>query len=145
MENYSSQHADIFYDDKLDALALVFKEVASLDQFVTLNQQVLNIFKTLQTNRFYVDTRKIGVVSPEGQKWMVDHLFLGMIRHISPEPIYHAQIIPKSDIFGRFASENIRKNAQKKYESKQLLIKAFESEYAGKIWLASQPKLDLQA
>ena len=81
------------------------------------------------------------MVSPEGQKWVIENLFSGMVKHINNERLYHVQLVPKSDIFGKFASENIKKRSQTLYQSDELIIEAFEDETLAKNWLTSQPKL----
>ena len=141
MSKFSNQYADVFHDTELDAISLIFKALSPLEEFIHVNQKVLDIFKTLQTNRFYVDTRKIGVVSPEGQKWVIENLFSGMVKHINNERLYHVQVVPSTDIFGKFASENIKRRSQTMYQSDVLIIEAFEDEMLAKNWLDHQPKL----
>ncbi|OJJ16407.1 hypothetical protein BKI52_34530 [marine bacterium AO1-C] len=141
MSKFSNQYAEVFYDTELDAISLIFKDVAPLEEFIHINQKVLDIFKTLQTNRFFVDTRKIGVVSPEGQKWVIENLFSGMVKHINHERLYHVQVVPRNEIFGKFAAENIKRRSQTMYQSEELIIEAFEDELLAKNWLAHQPKL----
>jgi len=141
MSKFSNQYANVFYDAEIDAISLVFKNVSPLEEFIHINQKVLDIFKTLQTNRFYVDTRKIGVVSPEGQKWVIENLFSGMVKHIKHERLYHVQVLPQNEIFGKFAAENIKRRSQTMYQSDELIIEAFENETLAKNWLTHQPKL----
>lgn len=136
MEKFENEYAAIFYDKDLDAIILQFKKQAPASDFIKVNQQLLDSFKKLKTNKFLVDARNIGLVSVEGQKWVVDNLFPGMLAHLKGQKLYHVQVVPK-EVFGKVASSNIRTKAAKTQPDEKLIIESFDSEQLAKDWLRS--------
>lgn len=137
MEKFENDFASIFFDKELDAIVLKFKKQAPPDEFINVNQKLLDLFKTLNTNKFLVDARNIGIVSVEGQKWVVDNLFPGMLGHLKGRKLYHVQIIPK-EVFGKVASSNIRSKAASTQPETNLVIESFESEQLATEWLKNK-------
>src|SRR5688572_18449564 len=135
MSKFENDYASISYDAELDAIALHFKKQALPKEFININQKVLDLFKTLTTNKFYVDTRKIGVVSLEGQQWVINNLFPGMLAHLKGRKLYHVQVVNPSEIFGRVAAGNIKTKASTNHEPQNLIIESFDSEQEAKNWL----------
>jgi hypothetical protein len=137
MDKFENDFASIYFDKTLDAIILKFKKQAPSNDFINVNQKLLEIFKALKTNKFLVDARQIGVVSVEGQKWVVDNLFPGMLGHLKGKKLYHVQIVPK-EVFGKVATNNIRSKASNTQPDEKMIIEAFESEDDAKNWLKSK-------
>jgi len=138
MNKFENEFAEISFDKDIDAIALHFKKQAPPNDFIGINQKVLEIFKTLNTNKFYVDTRKIGVVSIEGQKWVIENLFPGMIAHIKGKKLFHVQVVNPAEIFGKVAASNIKSKAVTQQPDKNLVIESFNTEQEAKDWLKAQ-------
>lgn len=138
MEGFDNEYGTITYDEDLEAISLVFKKQVPANDFIHLNQKLLEIFKTLSTNRFYVDARNIGIVAVEGQKWVIENLFKGMLDHLKGEKLYHAQLMPNTDIFGKAASSNIRVQSKSNYKKEDFIMESFVVEEEAKNWLKSK-------
>lgn len=138
MEGFDNEYGTITYDKELDAISLVFKKQVPGSDFIHLNQKLLEIFKTLSTNRFYVDARNIGIVAVEGQKWVIENLFKGMLDHLEGKKLYHAQLMPNTDIFGKAASSNIRVQSKSNYNKDDFIMESFIDEAEAKKWLQSK-------
>lgn len=138
MEGFDNEYGTITYDEDLEAISLVFKKQVPGSDFIHLNQKLLEIFKTLSTNRFYVDARNIGIVAVEGQKWVIENLFKGMLDHLKGEKLYHAQLMPNTDIFGKAASSNIRVQSKSNYKKEDFIMESFMDEEEAKNWLKSK-------
>jgi hypothetical protein len=136
MERFENDYASIYHDKDLDAIILQFKKQAPPKDFIAVNQQLLDSFKKLKTNKFLVDARNIGLVSVEGQKWVVDNLFPGMLAHLKGQKLYHVQIVPK-EVFGKVASNNIKTKATNTLPDQNLVIESFDSEQQARNWLKS--------
>jgi hypothetical protein len=138
MEPFDNDFASITYDAAMDAIILSFKKQAPPPEFIKINQKVLDRFRTLKTNRFYVDTRKIGVVSLEGQQWVINNLFPGMIDHLGGRKLYHVQLVNPAEVFGKVAASNIKSKAVTRSPDEKLVIESFDSEQEAKEWLGRQ-------
>ena len=128
--------ADVYFDEDLYAVALVYKQrLEGYNMFVEVHQDILDVFLQHTSNAFFVDTRKMGVLSLDCQRWVVEHLFPGMLKHLKGKTLYHAQVISKQDAFAKFGADNIRSQSEKKIEG--IEIKAFEEEEEAKAWIKS--------
>ena len=129
---FESPTASIYYEEELDTLFLVYLGRVRNDQeFVEINTNVLNAFKTLHTTKFAVDLRKMGVISLASQKWVVDNLLPGMIKHLNGKRLLHAQLLDPSEIFSKVSASNI-KNKSTVLESSFDLLQFSNIEKCGK-------------
>jgi hypothetical protein len=105
--------ATIYYDQELDTLFLNYlSKVPNDEAFIKINTEVLNAFKRLNTNKFAVDLRKMGVISLTAQQWVVENLFPGMIQHVKGKRLYHAQLLDPTEIFSKVSASNIKNKSQ---------------------------------
>lgn len=105
---FENRSAKIYYNASLDSLYLEYTDkVANHEQFVVINRAVLNAFEKLNTKKCAVDIRKMGVISIESQKWIVDNLIPGMIKHLAGQAPIVAQLLDEAEIFARFAANKI--------------------------------------
>lgn len=105
---FENRSAKIYYNASLDSLYLEYTDkVANHEQFVVINRAVLNAFEKLHTKKCAVDIRKMGVISIESQKWIVDNLIPGMIKHLAGQAPIIAQLLDEAEIFARFAANKI--------------------------------------
>lgn len=106
---FENQSAKVYYDTVLDALFLEYtNKVTSHDQFVVINTAVLDAFTKLQTQKFIADVRKMGVIGIESQKWVVDYLLPGMIKHLSSKDLIHVQFMDEVEVFSKIAANKIK-------------------------------------
>ncbi|MFD1002189.1 hypothetical protein ACFQ21_22890 [Ohtaekwangia kribbensis] len=106
---FENQSAKVYYDTALDALFLEYtNKVTCHDQFVVINTAVLNAFTKLQTQKFIADVRKMGVIGIESQKWVVDYLLPGMIKHLASKDLIHVQFMDEVEIFSKIAANKIK-------------------------------------
>lgn len=107
---YSNTTAKIYYDPKLETLFLEYVgQVKNDAQFVEINTAVLEAFKTLKTQKFVADIRKMGIISLSSQQWVVSTLLPGMIGHLKGKKLYHAQFLDPKEILAKVSAANIKK------------------------------------
>ncbi len=113
-EFYSDSTAKVYYDPELDTLFLEYiGKVQNDQQFITINTAVLEAFKSLNTQKMVADIRKMGIISVNSQKWVVDHLLPGMIKHLNGKRLFHAQLLDPSEIFSKVSASHIKNNSKK--------------------------------
>lgn len=112
---HDSATAKVYYDNRLKALFLVYlNKVKSEQEFIDINSQVLKAFQELDTNKFVADIRKMGVISVSSQKWVVDHLIMGMLKHLNGKSLFHAQLLDPVEIFAKVSAKNIKSQSAQK-------------------------------
>lgn len=108
-EFYKDNTAIVYYDPELDTLFLEYiGKVQNDGQFIQINTAVLNAFKGLHTQKFVADIRKMGIISVNSQKWVVENLLPGMIKHLNGKTLFHAQLLDPSEIMSKVAASNIK-------------------------------------
>ncbi|MCA6075640.1 hypothetical protein [Fulvivirga sedimenti] len=108
-EYYQDDSARIYYDRELNALFLEYTgRVKNEEHFIQINTAVLNAFRELDTHKFVADIRKMGVISLNSQRWVVDVLLPGMMDHLKGKKLYHAQLLDPSEVFSKVSAGNIR-------------------------------------
>jgi hypothetical protein len=118
---FENKSAKVYYHSDLDALFLEYTDkVANHEQFVAINTAVLHAFLKLQTTKFVADIRKMGVISIESQKWVVDVLLPGMIKHLSPKDLIHVQFMDEAEIFSKIAAKKIKDNSSQAIKGIQI-------------------------
>lgn len=137
MEKFQNQIAIISYDEENNIISMEFKMKSSISDFIAIHEKFLEEFYKLSCNKYLVNLKKISVVSMEGHDWVVNNLFNNMLNHIIDKNLFHAQIIPSSDIFAKFVAENVKMKAEKQGD-KRLVIKSFYSDTEAKEWLRAQ-------
>jgi hypothetical protein len=119
---FENESAQVYFDTTLDTLFLEYtNKVINHDQFVIINAAVLNAFVKLQTVKFVADIRKMGVISIESQKWVVDNLLPGMVKHLNGKKLVVIQLLDVSDIFAKLAGNKIKENSQNSIPDFQVL------------------------
>ena len=112
-EFFQDNTARIYYDSELDTLFLEYiGRVLNDEQFIKINQAVLNAFLTLKTQKFVADIRKMGIISVNAQKWVLDNLLPGMIKHLNGQTLFHAQLLDPSEILSKVSAGNIKNKAR---------------------------------
>ncbi|MFD1002190.1 hypothetical protein ACFQ21_22895 [Ohtaekwangia kribbensis] len=110
---FENKSAKVYYDTNLDTLFLEYTDkVANHEQFVVINAAVLKAFENLQTRKCVADIRKMGVISIESQKWVVDILLPGMIKHLGGEMPIVAQLLDRVEIFAKVAANKINEKVK---------------------------------
>jgi len=137
MKIFENEFAEILHDEELNILSLVYKKQVQKDDFIFINQKFLEIFRTLNIYKIYINALKIKVVPVEGQHWVINNMIPGMIEHVNGKMLYHAQVL-NTDSFVKFAAQNIRNKSQNQSIEIPMKVAAFESEEEGWNWLKSQ-------
>ena len=108
-EFYKDKTAHVYYDKELDTLFLEYTgKVLNDEHFIQINTAVLNAFTTLHTQKFVADIRKMGIISVNSQKWVLEILLPGMIKHLNGKTLFHAQLLDPSEILSKVAGSNIK-------------------------------------
>lgn len=108
-EFYKNKTARVYYDHELDTLFLEYTDkVLNDEQFIQINTAVLNAFLQLQTQKFVADIRKMGIISLNSQKWVLNNLLPGMIKHLKGKTLFHAQLLDNSEVMSKIAGSNIK-------------------------------------
>ena len=136
MKNYDNQYATVEYDAKDDVLILSYHSPPPADEFMKINQHLLSRFQSLSTNKFYVDSRKMGTITPENKQYIMEVLLPEMISHLKGQTLYHVQIL-SDEIFTKASADNIRKESKKKMPD-SVKMAAFTLPATGMKWLLSQ-------
>lgn len=129
-----SAYAIIQLNKEINAIELIFKRKSAINEFIETNDIVLKEFKKLNINRFLVDPSRMGVVSPEGQRYVATKLLPEMLNHLKGGNLFHAQVLPQEDVFAKFAAQNIRQKSIQ--EVPHLTIVQFSTIEEARRWLA---------
>ena len=125
---FENRSAKVYYHSDLNTLFLEYTDkVANHEQFIVINTAVIEAFLKLQTNKFVADIRKMGVISIESQKFVVDHMLPKMTNHLNGKNPVVVQLMDKSDIFVKVAADKIKdqsKNQRKGFEVMQFSDRA---------------------
>lgn len=106
---YNDEVAKIYYHSDLDALFLEYKaKVPNDDYFMKVNTETLNAFLSLNTNAFVADVRKMGILSVNAQKWIVEVMLQKMADHLKGKHFIHLQIIDATETLSKISAGNIR-------------------------------------
>jgi len=118
---FENKSARVYYHSDLNALFLEYTDkVISHEQFMVINTAVLQAFLKLQTTKFVADIRKMGVISIESQKWVVENLLPGMIKYLSPKDLIHVQFMDEAEIFSRIAANKIKDKSNQAIKGLQI-------------------------
>ncbi len=110
MKPITTRCATIEYDEKLDALFLNYTDkVSGHKEFIELNEKLLEVFQSLDTQYVVADIRKIGIIGVDSQKWASEVLFPAMINHLDGKKLYHIQLLNKKDIYSTISGNNVKR------------------------------------
>jgi len=108
-EYFKNNFAKVYYDETQDALFLEYTaKVPNDEQFIIVNQAVLDAFTKLNTQKFVADIRKMGIISVTAQGWVVKNLLPGMFKHLKGKKLYHVQFLDSSEILSKVSAANIK-------------------------------------
>jgi hypothetical protein len=128
----------VYYDQSLDTLYLEYtNRVPNDEQFIVVNQAVLDAFTQLNTQKFVADIRKMGIISISSQNWVVKNLLPGMFSHMKGKKLYHAQFIDASEIMAKVSAANIKNKSAE--VAKDFEVRQFSNEAELKAYLKSVP------
>jgi len=138
-EFFKDNTARIYYNSELDTLFLEYNgKVLNDEQFIKINQAVLDAFLTLRTQKFVADIRKMGIISVNSQKWVLENLLPGMLKHLNGQTLFHAQLLDPSEILSKVSAGNIKnksRQVREDFEVKQFSdpeeLKAFLKSWKG--------------
>ncbi|WP_333819959.1 hypothetical protein [Ohtaekwangia sp.] len=109
---FENQSAKIYYDSNLGAMVLEYtNRVVNHEQFVVINTALLEAYKKQRATKFVADIRKMGVISIESQKWVVDILLPGLVKHLNGKSPVVVQLLDESEVFARIAGNNIKQKS----------------------------------
>lgn len=112
-EFLNTKTARVYYDETLDTLFLEYVgRVLNDEQFIAINTEVLNAFKSLRTQKFVADIRKMGIISVGSQQWVLKNLLPGMIKHLNGKKLFHAQLLDPSEVMAKVSGANIKNKAK---------------------------------
>ncbi|MEM7551987.1 MAG: hypothetical protein AAF363_20055 [Bacteroidota bacterium] len=118
---FSNEYASVYFDKELDSLYLkYFKKVPSHNDFLIVNEAVLEGFRTQSTHKFIADVRNMGIISLESQQWVVEVLIPKMVAHLNGKTLLHAQLLDPSEVMSKVSASNIKNKSEKKMEGFQL-------------------------
>lgn len=112
-EFYKDATATVYYDPEIDTLFLEYTgKVRNDDHFIAINTAVLNGFKSLTTQKFVADIRRMGVISVNSQQWVVENLLPGMVSHLKERRLFHAQLLDPKEVFSKVSASNIKNKSK---------------------------------
>ncbi|HEV8513619.1 MAG TPA: hypothetical protein VGQ59_10090 [Cyclobacteriaceae bacterium] len=137
-EIFKNSFSRIFYDEALDTLFLEYtNRVPNDEQFIAVNQAVLDTFVKLKTQKFVADIRKMGIISVSSQTWVVNNLLPGMLKHLKGKKLYHAQFLDASEIMAKVSAGNIKNKSEQ--VAKDFEVMQFSKEDELKNYLKGVP------
>lgn len=137
-EFFKNNVARVYYDETLDTLYLEYiSKVPNDEQFIIVNQAVLDAFSKLKTQKFVADIRKMGIISLASQGWVVKNLLPVMLKHLKGKKLYHAQFLDASEILSKISAANIKNKSAE--VAKDFEVKQFGNEGELKAYLKSIP------
>jgi len=108
-EYFKNNFAKVYYDETQDALFLEYTaKVPNDEQFIIVNQAVLDAFTKLNTQKFVADIRKMGIISVTAQGWVLKNLLPGMLKHLKGKKLFHVQFLDASEILSKVSAANIK-------------------------------------
>jgi hypothetical protein len=121
-EFFKDNTARIYYNSELDTLFLEYiGRVLNDEHFIKINQAVLDAFLTLKTQKFVADIRKMGIISVNSQKWVLENLLPGMIKHLNGKTLFHAQLLDPSEILSKVSAGNIKNKSRQVREDFEVM------------------------
>ena len=121
-EFFRDNTARVYFDPESDTLFLEYLgKVSNDEQFIKINKAVLDAFLTLNTQKFAADIRKMGIISVNSQKWVLENLLPAMIRHLKGKSLFHAQLLDPSEILSKVSGTNIKRKSHEVQEGFEVM------------------------
>ena len=112
-EFYRTDFATVYYDEDTDALWLKYlKNIPSDKHAIPVIDAMLAAFKSLQTQKFAADIRKMGIIGTEIQNLVATKLLGGMVDHLKGKKLYHAQLIDHTEIMSKITANKVKRTVQ---------------------------------
>lgn len=138
MEFFKNNVARVYYDKNLDTLFLEYlSKVPNDEQFITINQAVLDAFLKLDTQKFVADIRRMGIISLTAQGWVVNNLLPAMKKHLRGKKLYHAQFMDLKEIMAKVSASNIKSRSEQADDDFE--VRQFSDEAQLKAYLTQVP------
>jgi hypothetical protein len=113
VEYYKDEAAFVYYDRDVDTLFLRHeKKVINDQQFVNINAAAWRAFRSLQTAKFVVDVRKMGMISINSQKWILDTFLPKMVFHLNDRKLLYVQLVDNKELLSKVCASNIANRAR---------------------------------
>ncbi|MDN5202029.1 hypothetical protein QQ008_11665 [Fulvivirgaceae bacterium BMA10] len=134
MEHHCCDYTTVGFDEKGKYTYMRIKQKGDSDQFRMAHDKVFEIYKKEQPGRHLADTRGMGVVSLDDQKF-VSQNFLPRVVEFSPNNCIKIAVLVSEDAFSKFAVESIGKKMSEMPANIQ--HKMFKSEEEAVGWLCA--------
>ncbi len=136
---FQSEVADIYHDTDLDALVLEYKNpVKGYDNFVSINEEALKHYKTINVNKFIADIRLMGVISVESQSWLAENIVPKLISASRGGVLHLAQYMDEKDIFVKVAANSVKSRSEKNLsDNKNFIWHQYTNKIEMENWLKS--------
>ncbi len=119
---FENRSARVYYHSELNTLFLEYTDkVVNHEQFIIINTAALRAFLEVQTIKFVADIRKMGVISIESQRFVVDQMLPGMIKHLNGKDPVVVQLMDKSEIFAKIAADKIKDKSKDEKNGLQIM------------------------
>lgn len=125
---------EIGLNDELQAIILTYKRQGSSVEFRNLHYKLVEVFEKQRKNKLLVDTRKMGVVAPDDQRWVGQKVVPQLAMHSEKKYLYSAVMSTKY-VFTQLAVSNIE---QISIDTGTCLNKHFDNMSAAINWLQVQ-------
>ena len=78
---YQEAHAEIFYDAKINATGVVWKQNVSSDEYRSVFRKCLDFVRSYNTPNYFADITRQGPIAQADQLWMMDTILPHAIRN----------------------------------------------------------------
>ncbi len=102
-------------EKKKKHLVLKFNRKCSTEEFIDAHEQLMAT-NSIGYDKLLVDTRDMGVVSLEGQNYVVT-LFLPKMKALSSNGSLSTAVIVGNDVFSKFAVQNVDRKLKKNLQN----------------------------
>lgn len=125
---------EIGLDDRLQAVVLTYKRKGTSEEFRNLHFRLVEVFEKKRKSKLFVDTRKLGIVAPDDQRWVAQKVVPQMAMHAENQFLSIAVVTTKY-VFTQMAVDNIE---QLSIDTGTCLNKHFDNMAAATAWLQEQ-------
>lgn len=132
---FSDEYFEVGRDSELQALVLTYKRQGSSAEFRNLHYKLLESFEKTKRSKLLVDTREMGIVSPDDQRWVGQQMVPQFATHAQNQFLYIAVLHPAKKVFTQLAVNNIE---QLSMETESCLNRHFDNPKDARQWLQEQ-------
>jgi hypothetical protein len=128
---FDSDYIQIGADANLKAITLLYKRKGTSEEFRGAHNELLKVFDKHPEDKLFIDTRNLGIVAPEDQKW-VGMQIIPELAAFTPKNFLKIAVVAPAYIFTKLAVDTVERVSM---ETGVCLNRNFDSTTAAEQWL----------